>query len=397
LLHYGRTCSMSRRIAAKALPALAAVIAGISAFLLFGGISTTESSGRYACPMLCVVLDAPGVCPVCGMELEQLAEIGDTIIVSDSGIALAGISSAEVIARNLKVVQSFPAQVTVASESVVEATSWVEGRITDLRITGRGEFVEKGQILAVLHSTQALSARADYNAAVLSGDLFLVNAASDRLREFGIRGQREGNSSETAYILSPVSGTIDEIYLNSGAWVSRGTTLATVVETAGRELRIDVPENMAALLETGLNVSAVLPGGIWKGLVDRVEPRLNPGTLTLSVYASLPDSVSVIPGLIAPAEVEFSRLNRMEVSVPERSVLMLGERSIVYIDLGDARYIPREVRVGALSFDSNLEPFYPVIEGVVQGERVVEDGAFLLDSQAELVGIKSLLNTGDAL
>jgi hypothetical protein len=381
----------------KALPVLATAVAGTSVFLLFGGITATENSGRYACPMLCVVLDAPGVCPVCGMELEQLAETGDTIIVSDTGTTLAGLGSVEVTARNLKVVRSFSARVTVTSESVFAATSWVEGRITDLRITGRGELVEQDQILAVLHSPQALSARADYNAAVLSGDQFLVNAASDRLQEFGIHERGEGNFPETAYILSPVSGIVDEIYLNSGAWVRRGTTLAMVVETTGRELCIDVPENIAALLETGLNVSASLPGRIWKGSVDRIEPRLNPGTLTLSAYVSLPDSVPVIPGSIVPVEVEFSQVSRVEVSVPERSVLMLGARSVVYIDLGDARYIPREVRVGVLSYDDNSKPFYPVIEGVLQGERVVEDGVFLLDSQAELAGITSLLNAGDTL
>ncbi|MCK5841789.1 MAG: efflux RND transporter periplasmic adaptor subunit [Candidatus Sabulitectum sp.] len=388
---------MSRGIIARALPVTAALIAGASVFLLFGGITTIESSGSYACPMLCVVLDSPGICPVCGMELEQLVETGDTIIVSDVGTALAGLGSVDITLRDLATVRRFPAQVVLASESVVEATAWVDGRITDLRITGPGEQVDRGQILAVLHSPQVQSARGDYQAAVVSGDSFLIEAASSRLLELGSQPGSETDPSGIAYIRSPVAGTIGAVLKNSGSWISRGTSLAAVIESNGRELRIDIPENMVHGVETGLPVSSSISGKNWNGSIDRMAVQLDPGTLTLPVFSLLPDSLSVVPGSYVMAEVRFTHAAVTVVAVPERAVLSLGERSVVYLDLGDSHYLPRVVEIGELSFDDNSEPYYPVVSGLVAGDRVVLDGAFLLDSQAELTGVTSLMNTGDEL
>lgn len=386
---------MSRKLIAKALPVSVALIVGVSVFLLFGGMDIVESSGSYACPMLCVVLDSPGLCPVCGMDLEHLVETGDTIIVSDVGTALAGLSSIDISLKGLSTIGRFPAQVILGSESVVQATSWADGRITDLRITGPGELVERGQILAVLHSPQVQSAGIDYQAAVVSGDSFLIDAASDRLRELGIQPAEGLNPSAAAYIRSPVAGTIGDILKISGSWVSRGAPLATVIESSGRELRIDVSENMINKVENGLSVSSSFSGEDWRGTVDRMSVQLDPRTLTLPVFSSLPDSLAAVPGSFVMAEVRFSGSGALVVAVPERAVLTMGERSVVYVDLGNSHYVPRVIQVGELSFDDNSEPYFPVISGLAVGERVVLDGAFLLDSQAELTGITSLMNTGD--
>lgn len=386
---------MSRRLISKALPVSAALVVGVSVFLLFGGMDTVESSGSYACPMLCVVLDSPGLCPVCGMDLEHLVETGDTIIVSDVGTALAGLGSIDISLKDLATVGRFPAQVILASEAVVQATSWVDGRITDLRITGPGELVERGQILAVLHSPQVQSAGIDYQAAVVSGDSFLITAASDRLRELGIQPTEGMNPSAEAYIRSPVAGTIGDILKISGSWVSRGAPLATVIEFSGRELRIDVPENMINEVEYGLSVSSRFSGEEWRGTVDRISVQLDPRTLTLPVFSSLPDSLATVPGSFVMAEVRFSGSGAMVVAVPERAVLAMGERTVVYVDLGNSHYVPRVIQVGELSFDENSEPYFPVLNGLAAGDRVVLDGAFLLDSQAELTGITSLMNTGN--
>ena len=297
---------MSRRLIAKALPVTVALVVGVSVFWLFGGMDTVESSGSYACPMLCVVLDSPGLCPVCGMDLEHLVETGDTIIVSDVGTALAGLGSVDISLKDLATVGRFPAQVILAGESVVQASSWADGRITDLRITGPGELVERGQILAVLHSPQVLSAGIDYQAAFVSGDSFLIDAASDRLRELGVQPREGMNPSAAAYIRSPVAGTIGDILKISGSWVSRGAPLVTVIESGGRELRIDIPENMINEVEYGLSVSSSFSGEEWRGTVDRMSVQLDPRTLTLPVFSPLPDSLAIVPGSFVMAEVRFS-------------------------------------------------------------------------------------------
>ena len=87
--------------------------------------------------------------------------------------------------------------------------------------------------------------------------------------------------------------------------------------------------------------------------------------------------------------------------------MRLGQRSLVYVltaptvySTGDdgsllieeARFSSREIVTGPLSHDGEGNQFYPVYSGVEPGEVVALEGAFLIDSQAELVGLPSLLN-----
>jgi len=386
---------MTRSKAATALPVAAAVITGLAVFFLFGGRETVQSSGRYACPMLCVVLEAPGLCPVCGMELAHLQETGDTVIVSGRGSDLIGLTTVEAEYKSLETPGRYSARVLLASQSVVEATSWADGRITDLRIEGPGETVQQGQILAVLHSPQIQSARIDYQAAVASGDEFLVLAASNRLQELGTTAHTGNDLSGTYYIRAPVSGTIGEVLRRSGTWLSRGTAVATVIESEGRELKIDIPEAAAEMVSPGLPVTVNYNGDSWTGTVDRMEAQMNFQTQTLPVYAVIPDSVPLVPGSYVIASISLAPRADAVLTIPESAVLSLGERHVIYVQLEATRYVPRVIRVGELSFDEFSQPFYPVLEGLSAGERVVLDGAFLLDSQAELTGVTSLMNTGE--
>jgi membrane fusion protein, copper/silver efflux system len=65
--------------------------------------------------------------------------------------------------------------------------------------------------------------------------------------------------------------------------------------------------------------------------------------------------------------------------VPESAVLYTGPRRLVFLALGEGRFRPKEVQLGARSGD-----FYEVIAGLAEGDRVVTAGNFLVDAEARL-------------
>ena len=69
------------------------------------------------------------------------------------------------------------------------------------------------------------------------------------------------------------------------------------------------------------------------------------------------------------------------LAVPRSSIVNTGRRTIAFVEAGPGRYLLREVKLGAIAGDH-----YVVLEGLSEGERVVERGSFLLDSQAQLTG-----------
>ncbi|UJS17796.1 MAG: efflux RND transporter periplasmic adaptor subunit [Candidatus Jettenia sp.] len=77
------------------------------------------------------------------------------------------------------------------------------------------------------------------------------------------------------------------------------------------------------------------------------------------------------------------------LAIPATAVLDTGLRKIVYIDKGNGQYVGKEVTLGPKAGD-----YYPVLEGLEDGNKVVTAANFLIDSQSQLTGGASALYGG---
>jgi len=79
------------------------------------------------------------------------------------------------------------------------------------------------------------------------------------------------------------------------------------------------------------------------------------------------------------ANVEFEAELGERTLVPASAVLYAGPRRIVFVDMGDGRLRPREVRIGVGNGD-----VYEVLEGLEPGEQIVLSGNYLVASESRL-------------
>jgi multidrug efflux pump subunit AcrA (membrane-fusion protein) len=93
-----------------------------------------------------------------------------------------------------------------------------------------------------------------------------------------------------------------------------------------------------------------------------------------------PETLQDRPGKcpIDGMEMTRQRLERV-LSVRETAVIDTGARQIVYVESMPGVYDAREVQLGARS-----GAYYPVLEGLALGDRVVTRGSFLIDAEARL-------------
>jgi membrane fusion protein, copper/silver efflux system len=77
------------------------------------------------------------------------------------------------------------------------------------------------------------------------------------------------------------------------------------------------------------------------------------------------------------------------LAVPVEAVLNSGTRTIAYVEKARGLFEPRDVVVGPRAGE-----FYPVLQGLREGERVVTRGGFLIDSQFQITGHPSLFYPG---
>jgi hypothetical protein len=75
------------------------------------------------------------------------------------------------------------------------------------------------------------------------------------------------------------------------------------------------------------------------------------------------------------------------LAVPAEAVLTTGQRQLVYVEREPSQYHLVQPKLGPRAGD-----FYPVLDGLAEGDRVVVRGNFLLDSQFQISGRPSLLN-----
>jgi Cu(I)/Ag(I) efflux system membrane fusion protein len=77
------------------------------------------------------------------------------------------------------------------------------------------------------------------------------------------------------------------------------------------------------------------------------------------------------------------------LAVPVGAVLDSGTRRLVYVETAPGLFAPREVVLGP-----RAGAYFPVLEGLAEGDRVVTRGGFLIDSQFQITGQPSLFYPG---
>jgi membrane fusion protein, copper/silver efflux system len=79
------------------------------------------------------------------------------------------------------------------------------------------------------------------------------------------------------------------------------------------------------------------------------------------------------------ADVRFQVAGGERLQVPEEAVLYTGPRTLVFVDLGEGRLKPQEVKLGLQG-----EGAWEVLSGVKAGDRVVTQGNFLLAAESRI-------------
>jgi membrane fusion protein, copper/silver efflux system len=137
-------------------------------------------------------------------------------------------------------------------------------------------------------------------------------------------------------------------------------------------------------VRTGQSVeitSDSLPGTTLHGRVGFLDTPINPQTRTASARIEVPNpSMRLRPGMFV--QVKFAAPAGHDVlAIPRSAVLDTGMRKFVYVAKGNGEFEGRQVQLGPASTD-----YYPVLTGLKEGERIVSQGSFLIDSQTRITG-----------
>ncbi|MBU1037533.1 MAG: efflux RND transporter periplasmic adaptor subunit [Candidatus Omnitrophica bacterium] len=146
---------------------------------------------------------------------------------------------------------------------------------------------------------------------------------------------------------------------------------------------------------------AAYPGEEFNGTVKSISPVLDQKTRSARVRIET-DNIGrkLKPKMYADVLIKSVYLPQdgsVEVlAVPTGAVLDTGVRKIVYV-VGDGEFLGKEVITGpkgAAMIDGKNVQMYPILGGLSEGEAVVTEGNFLIDSQSQISGVAAVAYGG---
>ena len=278
-----------------------------------------------------------------------------------------------------------------------------------------------------------------------------VDSVREKLRLLGLTKaqiagiEKRGTPADHVTIYAPMSGVVIHKNALEGMYVETGTKIYTIADLSHVWVRLDAYESDLAWIRYGQEVefhSEAYPGRPFKGWIAFIDPVLDAKTRTVKVRVDVPNPEGKLkpemfvratvraevasggavmsstlagkwicpmhPGVVKdrrgscdicgmplerPESLGYKSVDRAAATaplvIPASAPLITGKRAVVYVAdrSEEGVYEGREVVLGLRAGD-----YYMVQEGLEEGELVVVNGNFKIDSAVQILAKPSMMS-----
>ena len=409
----------------------------------------------YACPMMCTPpVETPGRCPVCGMTLTpvhrdvQAADSGPPRLqLSAEAVHLAEIRTAPVMRMPVTADVRLFGRIDYDSAHITDITAFMPGVIDRVYVKRAGQFVRWGDPLFDIYSSDLLETQTQLVEAMQYVPSFLafqagtphvardmpvqarqnrsigertaaqgealkqIAALRHKLSILGLpkrdidQFMKKGEATGIATVYAPMYGQITVQNATEGAFVNTGTSLFTIADPKYVWARLDAYESDYPWIRRGQTVTfttEAYPGETFDAKVVYIDPVFDSRTRTFSIGAisTMDQGGRLKAGMMVRAVVharldadghiagESTPPDKLPLVIPATAPMITGRRAVVYVSVsGDVpTFEGREVALGP-----RARNHYVVRDGLAEGEQVVVNGNFKIDSAMQISARPSMM------
>jgi len=339
------------------------------------------------------------------------AEEAPTVEIPSEKQQLIGLKTAVVAVKSLQKTIRTVGRIEYDERRLATINTKFEGWIEKLHVDYTGKFVKKGDPLAEIYSPELMatqqefinmlrwkksevrSQKSEVEKMFQKDSEAIVEAAKQRLRLWDItedqirKIEESGEPIRTLTLYSPVAGYVVQKMALQGMRVMPGEKLFDIADLSSVWIISDIYEYELPLIKVGETAKISLsyfPGKEFSSKIDYVYPTLAGETRTAKIRFTIPNPGGQLkPQMFTNVEIKISLGKKL--AIPDDAVIDTGTRQIVYVDKGEGLFEPREVMLGM-----RAEGFREVLMGLKAGEKVASSATFLIDSEAQLKGVKPL-------
>ncbi|ANL89083.1 efflux RND transporter periplasmic adaptor subunit [Rhizobium phaseoli] len=311
-----------------------------------------------------------------------------TVKVSLGKLQRTGVKTvtAEMASISRKV--EVPGTVALDERLVSVISMRADSFVDDVANVTTGDRIGKGETLFRFYSRDIAAAASEYAAGLNGARSNDETGSALRLRNFGVPQEVIDGIARTRQVptsmsyTAPRGGIVLERTATAGMMAKPGEVLFRIADTSDMWVTADVPEYDLASVHVGAKANVTvrsLPGRIFEGTIDLIYPEVDMQTRTTKVRIELPNPDGVLlANMYADVGIEAGAISPV-VAVPNSAIVDTGDRQVVFIDKGDGKFEPKDVRLGVRGDDST-----EIRQGIAAGDRVVVSANFLLDAESNL-------------
>jgi membrane fusion protein, copper/silver efflux system len=329
---------------------------------------------------------------------DEVSDAG-SVTVSPGKLQRTGVRTSIAVFDPMATTVRAPGIVALDDRRVSVISLRADAFIEEVEDVTTGSIVEAGEPLAMLYSADIVSAAAQYVSDLRSGE-GRVEGSRQRLANLGVpvsvidKIAAERRTPTQISLMAPRSGVVLERMAVEGMMSEAGETLFRIADTSVVWVMADVPESALAGLSNG-NAATItfpgLPGETFSGVIDKIYPEVDMQTRTARVRVDLSNPEGrLLVNMFADVALATGD-GAPVVQVPETAVIDTGDRQVVIRDLGEGKFAPQDVVLGR-----QAAGMVEILEGIVEGDRIVTTSTFLIDAESNLNAALAALTAPEA-
>jgi membrane fusion protein, copper/silver efflux system len=331
-----------------------------------------------------------------GMDYIAVYEGDDTddgsVKLSPGKIQRTGVKSEPAAKRVIRTVIRAPGTIALDERRVSVISMRSESFVLKVADVTTGAHVVKGQPLMEVYIPAVSSAAAEYLATIsskaISADTSYGRGSRQRLMNLDVPEaaiaaiEKNRNVLTSIEWTAPRDGVVLERNAIEGMRVQPGGVMFRIADHSAVWALIDVAERDLGAIAVGQTATVKarsFPGREFSGRIETIYPEINKETRTARIRVDLPNpDLVLLHDMYVDAEIDTGS-GAPVLSVPESAVMDTGSRQAVFVDKGQGRFEPRDVKLGQRG-----DGYVEVRKGVAEGEPVVVSANFLIDAESNL-------------
>lgn len=286
--------------------------------------------------------------------------------------------------------KSFYGRTALNETKIYDIVTRFDGYITKLYANEQYQTIKKGNPLFTIYSDQVSSIQQEIKIAKRFNKP-LVNSNIEKLKSLDINSsvirkiKTSNKTIKNIPFYSPRNSIVLQKNINNGSFAKKGKLLLQLASLDELWFIASIYQKDLSFIKKDMKAKIYIDGikNPIDSKVDMLYPTVDLKTKTVDVRFVVPNKdLKLYPNMFA--KVSLKEVSKEMLTLPKTAVLSKGAKHFVFQKLSKTEFEPIEIRAKRISSNK-----YEILSGVEEGQEVINNALFLLDSDAITNGLYS--------